>query len=177
MIADREVALRLARDRNLDRKLRVSSGSKYFWIYSLSLWEPDAFWRCVSEASAFATVGLIFASVVRGGFSPLIATTAFEYFLLGLVVAWVFNLGPWLQPTNLAVIFTFIFRLYRKHKTVDDLSAEEIGRMFPHRISAGKGDGTLVRIFVRIRQSPILGSLFLGSCFAAFLLALLLVSS
>ena len=55
----------------------------------------------------------------------------FEYFLLGLILMWVYNLGPWLHPTNLIVIFTFIFSLYRKNKTTEDLSAEDIGRLFP----------------------------------------------
>jgi hypothetical protein len=179
---DREVALRLAVDRDLDRKLRATSGSRFFWVYSLSLWDPDAFWKCASGASAFAIVWLILERSVPGASAsaPLAATASFECFLLGLAVMWTYQLGPWLHPTNLIVILTFIFRLYRKNKTLDDLSPLEINRLFPVDEGPGSssdGRAKLWRLFDRIRLSPVLGPLSLGASFAALLVALLLVAS
>lgn len=182
MSVDSEAALRLAVDRDLDRKLRVTSGSRFFWVYSLSLWDPDAFWKCASGASAFAIVWLILERSVPGASAsaPLAATASFECFLLGLVIMWVYQLGPWLHPTNLIVILTFIFRLYRKNKTLDDLSPLEIYRLFPADDEPGSsspGEVALWRLFTRIRRSPVLGPLTLGASFSALLVALLLIAS
>jgi hypothetical protein len=182
LLADREIALRLAVNRDLDRKLRIASGSRFFWVYSLSLWDPDAFWKCVSGASGFAFVWLTLERLVPGGFAsaPLTATAFFEWFLLGLILMWVYSLGAWLQPTNLAVIFTFIFRLYRKNKTLEDLSPQELNRLFPEKedhVSILNGQVVLWRLFIRIRRSPVLGSLILGSSLAILLIALLLMAS
>ena len=182
MLADREVALRLAVNRDLDRKLRIASGSRFFWVYSLSLWDPDAFWKCISGASAFAFMWLILERLVPGGFAsaPLTATAFFECFLFGLILMWVYSLGPWLHPTNLTVIFTFIFRLYRKNKTLNDLSPQELNRLFPEGDDPAltpSVQARLWRLFLRMRGSPVLGSLILGSSFAALLVALLLIAS
>jgi hypothetical protein len=157
--------------------LKALSGSRFFWVYSLSLWDTEAFWKCFSGASAFAMVGFIMTSVLTRQFTPLIATTIFEYFLLGLIIMWLYNLGPWLHPTNLLVIFTFTFRLYRKNKTVDDLSAEEIGRLFPGEGLVTGWSAALTPMFLRIRRSPVLGSLLLGSLFAVLMVGLLVASS
>jgi len=181
LLTDREVALRLATNRDVDRKLRTASSSRFFWLYSLSLWDPDAFWECVSGASAFAFVGLFLMRLTFIGFTPasLTAAAVFEYFLLGLILMWVYKLGPWLHPTNLIVIFTFIFRLYRKNKTIDDLSAEEIGRLFPfdEDSTSSHERATLAKLYRRVRQSPVIGSLLLGSLLAAFMIVLLLITS
>lgn len=182
MIADREIVLRLAVSRDLDRKLRVASGSRFFWVYSLSLWDPDAFWKCISGAAAFGFVGLVLERLLPGGFNsaPLTAIAVFEYFLIGLILMWLYNLGPWINPTNLAVIFTFIFRLYRKNMTLDDLSAQEISRLFPDEPDfalASKGDVSLWRLYRWIARSPVLGSLIVGSVFAALMVGLLLITS
>jgi hypothetical protein len=78
------------------------------------------------------------------------------------------------------VIFTFIFRLYRKNKTLDDLSPQELNRLFPEKedhVSIINGQVVLWRLFIRIRRSPVLGSLILGSSFATLLVALLLMAS
>jgi hypothetical protein len=181
LLADREVALRLATNRDVDRKPRIAAGSRFFWVYSLSLWDPDAFWKCISGASAFALVGLYLAGLMPGGFIParLTATVIFEYFLLGLILMWAYNLGPWLHPTNLIVIFTLIFRLYRNNLTMDDLSAQEIGRLFPEddpELDTG-GKAILSRLYLRIRRSSVLGSLILGLVLAALMVALLLLAS
>jgi hypothetical protein len=182
LLADREVALRLAVNRDLDRKLRIASGSRFFWVYSLSLWDPDAFWKCISGASAFAFMWLILERLVPGGFAsaPLTATAFFECFLFGLILMWVYSLGPWLHPTNLTVIFTFIFRLYRKNKTLDDLSPQELYHLFPEKgdpVSIPYGQVVLWTLFNRVRRSPVLMSLMLGASFAALLVALLLVAA
>jgi hypothetical protein len=183
LLADREVALRLATNRDVDRKLRVASSSRFFWVYSLSLWDPDAFWECVSGAAAFSIVGLFLISLTPAAaftHASLTATAMFEYFLLGLILMWLYKLGPWLHPTNLVVIFTFIFRLYRKNMTLNDLSAEEICRLFPQDkdpVFALKDHAVLSRLYLRIRRSPVMGSLLLGASFAAFLVALLLIMS
>jgi hypothetical protein len=182
LLSDREVALRLATNRDVDRKLRIASSSRYFWIYSLSLWDPDAFWKCVSGAAAFAFVGLLVMRLTSVGLmsASLTAAGMFEYFLLGLILMWVYSLGPWLHPTNLLVIFTFIFRLYRRNMTIDDLSAEEIGRLFPthnENPASAEEHPVLERLYRRIRQSPVLGSLVVGSSFAAFMILLLLITS
>jgi len=179
---NREIALRLAANRDVDRKLRIASASRFFWVYSLSLWDPEAFWKCVSGASAFALVALVLKGLGPGGFTsaPLTAGVMFEYFVLGLILMWLYNLGPWLHPTNFAVIFTFIFRLYRNNKTLDDLSAHEINRLFPEDgdpASTRKGHARLWRLRLRITRSPVLGSLVLGSTFAALMVALLLITS
>jgi hypothetical protein len=171
----------LATNRDIDRKLRIAAGSRFFWVYSLSLWDPDAFWKCISGASAFAFVGLYLARLMPGGLIPaqLTATVIFEYFLLGLILMWAYNLGPWLHPTNLTVIFTFIFRLYRRNMTIDDLSAQEINRLFPKedpKFDAGVKT-VLSRLFLRIRRSTVLGSLILGSVLAALMVALLVLAS
>lgn len=182
MLADREVALRLATNRDVDRKLRIAAGSRFFWVYSLSLWDPEAFWKCISGASAFALVGLFLERTLHVGFppTPLTATAVFEYFLLGLILMWAYNLGPsWLHPTNLIVIFTLVFKLYRKNMTLDDLSAQEIGRLFPEEdpgLDTGK-EAILSRVYLRIRRSPVLGSLMLGSSLAALMVALLLLTT
>jgi hypothetical protein len=182
LLADREVALRLASNMDVDRKLRIASNSRFFWIYSLSLWDPDAFWKCISGAAAFALVGLYLTAMMPAGFThvSLTATAMFEYFLLGLILMWFYNLGPWLHPTNLIVIFTFIFRLYRKNKTLNDLSAEEIGRLFPkdeNPVFSLRHYARLSRLYLRIRQSPVIGSLLLGASLAAFMVTLLLIMS
>jgi hypothetical protein len=181
LLADREVALRLATNRDVDRKLKIAAGSRFFWVYSLSLWDPDAFWKCISGASAFAFVGLCLAGLVPGGLIPaqLTVTVIFEYFLLGLILMWAYNLGPWLHPTNLTVIFTLIFRLYRRNMTMDDLSAQEIGRLFPKedpKLDTGV-KATLSRLFLRIRRSTVFGSLILGSVLATLMVALLVLAS
>lgn len=167
----------MANDRNLDRKLRTLSGSKYFWIYSLSLWEPDAFWRCVSGAATIATMGLLVTSILTGQVTRLDAISAMEFFMLGLALMWRYNLGAWLYPTNLLVIFTFIFRLYRKNKTVDDLSAEELWRLFPDPESTTSTKSPVGKVLAFLRRSPVLGSLLIGCCLALFLVSLLIVGS
>jgi hypothetical protein len=167
----------LANDRNLDRKLRTLSGSRFFWLYSLSLWEPDAFWKCVSGAATIATLGLLMTSVLTGQLTRLDGISAVEYFLLGLALMWRYNLGAWLYPTNLLVIFTFIFRLYRKNKTVDDLSAEELGRLFPGPGSAANAKSLSAKVLAFLRRSPVLGSLLIGCCLALFLVSLLIIGS
>jgi len=180
VLRDREVALRLATNRDVDRKLRVASSSRFFWIYSLSLWDPDAFWQCISGAAAFASVGLFLMRLTSVGFTPTSVTAAFEYFLLGLILMWVYKLGPWLHPTNLIVIFTFVFRLYRKNMTMDDLNAEEIGRLFPFHSQdrdSTHGRTRVARLYLRLRQSPVIGSLLLGASLAAFMILLLLITS
>ncbi len=176
------MALRLAVDRDLDRKLRITSGSRFFWVYSLSLWDPDAFWKCTSGASTFALVWLTLERFVPGGFSsaPLTAMAFFEWFLLGLILMWVYSLGPWLHPTNLAVIFTFIFSLYRNNKTLDDLSPKELNDLFPEKgdpAETPKAQALLWGLYTRIKGFPVIGSLVLGSTFAALLVALLLIAS
>ena len=181
MLSDREVSLRLAVDREVDRKLRAAASSRFFWVYALSLWDTDAFWRCVSGAAAFAVAGLFMAVLVPSfqlG-TQLMATVVFEYFLLGLILMWAYNLGPWLHPTNLAVIFTFIFRLYRKNKTTEDLSAQEIGSMFPDEDSASAGGWRSIphRLYLGIRRSTALGSLVLGSAFGAMMVSLVLIAA
>jgi len=175
MLADREVALRLAIDRNVDRKLRTATGSRFFWVYALSLWDPDAFWKCISGASGFALAGLLLAGVMPGMHLPsqFTATVIFEYFLIGLILMWVYNLGPWLHPSNLTVIFTFIFRLYRKNMTLGDLSAQEIGRMFPaDEPPSGAGWRSVPsRLYFWMRRSDVLGSLALGLFLGAVIIA------
>ncbi len=180
MIAEREVALRLAADKDIDRKLRVTSGSRFFWVYSLSLWDPDAFWKCISGASAFAMVGIALESFLPGqaGSAPLTATVSFEYFLLGLLLMWLYSLGPWLNPTNLSVIFVFLFGLYRKRRTVDDLSAGEIRRLFPEEEDVASHRGTLWwlwAIYLQLKRSPVTGSLIVGAVLASLVLAPLLL--
>lgn len=180
MLADREVALRLAANRDVDRKLKIAASSRFFWIYSLSLWDPDAFWKCIAGASAFAGMGLFLAMFVPTGLVPaqLTATVIFDYFLLGLILMWVYNLGPWLHPTNLVVIFTFVFRLYRKNMTMDDLTPRDIGRLFPEEdaeLSSGRRS-LLTRLFLRMRRSAVLGSLVLGSVLATLMVGLLLLA-
>jgi len=167
VLANREVALRLATNRDVDRKLKVAAGSRFFWLYSLSLWDPDAFWKCIAGASAFAGLGLCLSQAAPGFALPtqLTATVIFEYFFLGLLLMWAFNLGPWLNPKNFAVIFKLIFRLYRKNMSADDLSAEEIGRMFPDEAAELDSDrhGRPVRLIRRAKRSPVFGFLALGS--------------
>jgi len=181
LLANREAALRLATNRDIDRKLRTIVKSRFFWVYALSLWDPDAFWKCISGASAFAVVGLYLAGVAHGGFVPaqLTATVIFEYFVLGLILMWAYNLGAWLHPANFTIIFTLIFRLYRKNKTVEDLSAQELGRLFPEEDS--KPDNFVIaamsRLYLRVKRSPVLGSLIVGSLFAAMMVALLVLAS
>ena len=181
MLADREVAIRLAVDRDVDRKLRMAASSRFFWAYALSLWDPDAFWRCIGGASAFAFAGLFLARLLPGMNLPteLTATVIFEYFLLGLILMWAYNLGPWLHPTNLTVIFTFIFRLYRKNMTTGDLSAQEIGRMFPGDDSpAEHGWKSLPqRTYLWFRRSNALGPLVVGSGLGVLIVALLIIAS
>ena len=183
MLADREVALRLATDREVDRKLRIASDSRYFWAYALSLWDPDAFWGCVGGALGVAVVGFFIMCFTVGGLvaRPLIGTALFEFFLLGLVLMWIYNLGPWLHPTNLKVIFTFVFRLYRKQRNMDDLSAEEIGRLFPERNKEKKL--TLAErlspssIYASMEGSPVIGPLAAGLLLAVFFVLLLKVTA
>ena len=181
MLVNREVALRLATNKDVDRKLRIAVRSRFFWVYLLSLWDPDAFWKCMIGASAFTVVGLLLDSLIPSGSTTmqLTATVTFEYFLLGLILMWACNLGPWLHPTNLLVIFTLIFRLYRKNMTMDDLNAQEIGRLFPEADSGVDtgGKAILSRLYSRMVRSPVLGSLFLGSVLAALVVVLLLLAS
>lgn len=180
-MADREAALRLATSRDVDRKLRTVVSSRFFWVYALSLWDPDAFWKCITGASAFAFVGLCLATAAPpGGVLPpaqLTAAVIFEYFIFGLILMWVFSLGPWLNPRNLLVIFTFIFRLYRKNVTTADLSAEDIGRLFPEDDPEYDERSIFPRIYHRVMHSPVLGSLILGSLLAVLTVAPLLVAS
>ena len=131
----------------------------------------------MSGASGFAVIGLALTRTLPHSFTPVMATTVFEYFILGLILMWLYSLGAWLQPTNLIIIFTFIFRLYRRNKTVDDLSAEEIGRLFPDGVSETGFRGSLRRTILGIRGSPVVGSLLLGSSLAVLMVALLLASS
>lgn len=181
MLANREAALRLATNRDIDRKLKTIVKSRFFWVYALSLWDPDAFWKCISGATAFAVVGLYLAGVAHGGLIPaqLTATVIFEYFLLGLILMWAYNLGAWLHPANFTIIFTLIFSLYRKNKTVEDLSAQELGRLFPGEDSKPDSGifAAMSRLYLQMRRSPVLGSLMLGSLFAAMMVALLLLAS
>src|SRR5215467_11644156 len=118
MVTDLEVDLRLATNIDVDRKLRLASKSRYFWLYGLSLWDPEAFWKCFTGASAFALVGLLLlrSTVVAFVPSTLTVTAVFEFFVLGLILMWLYYLGPWVHPANLKVILTFVFRLYRKNK-------------------------------------------------------------
>jgi hypothetical protein len=182
MLAEREVALRLARNMDVVRKLRIACKSRFFWFYSLSLWDPEAFWKCVSGAGVFAVVAFLLmrVTVVRFATLPLTATVMFEYFLMGLILMWLYNLGPWIHPTNFKVILTFIFRLYRKNKSVDDLSAYDIGSLFPPQTEdlafTFRGVQSS-RTFARIERSSFLGPLFLGSIFAFVLTALLMLTS
>jgi hypothetical protein len=183
LLAEREIALRLARDINVIRKLKIACRSPFFWVYSLSLWDPEAFLSCISGGFAFALVGLLFMKITLVGFAPsaLTATATFEYFVLGLILMWLYYLGPWLHPTNLKVILTFIFRLYRQNKTVDDLSAEDISRLFPPKAQVNASNPTQSarssRIYARIERSSFFGPLLLGSIFAFVLIALLLITS
>jgi hypothetical protein len=179
LLADREAALRLATSRDVDRKLKIAVRSRFFWVYALSLWDPEAFWKCISGASAFALVGLCLGSAVPGGLLPaqLTVTVIFEYFMFGLILMWVFNLGPWLDPRNLLVIFTLIFRLYRKNVTADDLSAEDISRLFPEDDPDLAGQSIVTRLFHRARHSAVLGSLILGSLLAVLTVVPLLLAS
>ena len=178
MFADREAALRLATSRDVDRKLKTVAGSRFFWIYALSLWDPDAFWKCIAGASAFALVGVCLAGAAPEGILPaqLTAAVIFEYFVFGLILMWVFNLGPWLDPRNLLVIFTFIFRLYRKNVTTDDLSAEDIGHLFPEDDSERAERSVVSMLYHRVTHSPVLGSLILGSLLAVLTVAPLLLA-
>jgi len=181
VLATSEVALRLATNRDVDRKLRIAANSRFFWIYSLSLWDPDAFWKCIAGASAFAVVGLCLARATPGFFLPtqLTATVIFEYFAFGLILMWAFNLGPWLNPRNFSVIFTLIFRLYRKNMTADDLSAAEIGRLFPERAAEPdpKERAMLLRLLQRAKDSPVFEFLVLGSVIAALTVVVPLLMS
>jgi hypothetical protein len=191
MITEREVALRLAANGDVDRKLRVSSTSRFFWFYSLSLWDPDAFEQCVAGAAGFAAMAFLLTSLTFVGLErpSMVATSMFEYFLLGLIFMWFYSLGPWLQPTNLKVILTFVFRLYRKGKVLGDLSAEEISRLFPRRrdgqISTLKEHSNRSRISALIEMiegsaafgSLTVGALTVGALFAFFLVALLVMAS
>ena len=131
----------------------------------------------MSGATGFAMIGLALTRALPYAFTPVMATTVLEYFILGLVLMWLYILGDWLQPTNLIVIFTFIFRLYRRNKTLDDLSAEEIGRLFPDGVSERGLRGSLQRTLLRVRRSPVVGSLLLGSFFAVLMVAMLVISS
>jgi len=181
VLANSEVALRLATNRDVDRKLRIAASSRFFWIYSLSLWDPDAFWKCIAGASAFAGVGLCLARASPGFFLPtqLTATVIFEYFAFGLILMWAFNLGPWLNPRNFSVIFTLIFRLYRKNMTADDLSAEEIGRLFPEKApdSDATGQARPWRLLRRARDSPVFEFLVLGTVAASLMVVVPLLLS
>ncbi len=186
MITEREVALRLAANKDVDRKLRIASRSRFFWFYSLSLWDPDAFWQCVIGAAGFAAGAFLLTRVTFVGLAmpPLVATTMFEYFLLGLILMWLHSLGPWLQPTNLKVILTFVFRLYRKGKVVGDLSAEEIRSLFPSRrdgqtsaLSERPNPSRISVLVGMLETSAIFGSLTVGALFAFFLVALLVIAS
>lgn len=173
--------MRLATNKDVDRKLKITASSRFFWVYLLSLWDPDAFWKCMLGASAFTFVGLFLAMSIPGGSTTiqLTATVTFEYFLLGLILMWACNLGPWLHPTNLVVILTFIFRLYRKNMTMDELSAQEICRLFPEKNSELNAGGKAIfsGLYLRMRRSPVIGSLVLGSVLAALMVALLLLAS
>jgi hypothetical protein len=126
-------------------------------------------------------VGLFLARLMPGASATaqLTAMVTFEYFLLGLILMWACNLGPWLHPTNLGVIFTLIFRLYRKNKTMDDLSAQEIGRLFPEKEPEPNTGwkALLPRFYLWLRRSPVIGSLILGSVLATLMVALLLLAS
>jgi len=181
VLANSEVVLRLATNRDVDRKLRTAASSRFFWVYSLSLWDPDAFWKCIAGASAFAGVGLCLSWATPGFFLPtqLTATVIFEYFAFGLILMWAFNLGPWLNPRNFAVIFTFIFRLYRKNMTVDDLSADEIGRLFPERAPRFDSSAQITfwgRLW-RAMNSPIFEFLVLGTVAASLMVVVPLLMS
>jgi hypothetical protein len=181
LLVNREVALRLATNKDIDRKLKIAVGSRFFWVYLLSLWDPDAFWKCVLGASAFTVVGLFLMTLIPSGSTSmqLTASVAFEYFLLGLILMWACNLGAWLRPTNLVVIVTLIFGLYRKNKTMDDLSAQEIGRLFPENDSVPVTGRKVIfsRAYQRMRRSRVLGPLVLGSVLAALVVTLLLLAS
>lgn len=179
MIADREVALRLAVDRDVNRKLTTAARSRFFWAYALSLWDPDAFWKCVGGASAFAFAGLFLAGTMPGVHlaTQLTATLVVEYFLVGLILMWAFNLGSWLHPTNLMVIFTFIFRLYRKNLTTGDLSAQEIGRMFPEDPPSTGWRLAPMRVYLGLRRSTPVASLLLGTGLAGMMVAILLMAA
>jgi hypothetical protein len=183
LLTEHEVALRLARNKEVDRKLRMASRSPFFWFYSLSLWDPDAFWRCVSGAVGVSMVGFILIETTPARFAliPLTATTMFECFLLGLILMWTYHLGAWLHPVNFRVILTFIFQLYRKNKTLDDLSAREIDQLFTSQIERSKlGLTDLLKpsaIPAWLRSSPALGPLLVGVSFATFLVLLLHVAS
>jgi len=113
--------------------------------------------------------------------SPVTATAVFEFFVLGLILMWLYSLGPWIHPANLKVILTFVFRLYRKNKTVDDLSALDISRLF--RTRRGEPAFTWIQriqsseIYAQVVGSPFYGSLVTGGLFAFLLIALLMVTS
>jgi hypothetical protein len=179
LVPELEVALRLATNIDVDRKLRLASNSKYFWLYSLSLWDPEAFWQCFTGASAFAMVGLLLMRVTLVGFAPSTLTVMadLEFFALGLILMWLYHLGAWLHPANFKVILTLVFRLYRQNKTMNDLSAAEIGRLFPAR--RDRSTFTLAQriqssgIYVRIEDSHSFESLLTGSTFAILLSTLL----
>jgi hypothetical protein len=180
LIANREVVLRLATNRDVDRKLKTATSSRYFWLYSLSLWDPDAFWKCMAGASAFAAAGLLLARGAPGVLLPtqLSASVAFEYFLFGLVLMWAFSLGSWLNPKNFAIIYTLIFRLYRKNMTVDDLSPEEMGRLFPETGSelGSGGRADVLASLKRAKDSPVLRFLALGTLLATLTVAVPLLA-
>jgi hypothetical protein len=70
--------------------------------------------------------------------------------------------------------------LYRKNKTLNDLSPQELNRLFPEGDDPAltpSVQARLWRLFIRMRGSTVLGSLILGSSFAALLVALLLIAS
>lgn len=170
-----DVALRLATDASIDRKLKTVSRSRFFWVYSLSLWDIEAFRDCLTGALLFAAIGL----VLIGTNAPLTMKSVggvVDYFILGLILMWIFYLRNWLQPTNFKVLVKVLFRLYRKEKSLQELSAVEFKDMF---IFGERFPSVLVepfyRIYARIERSTVLGSLIMASLLALFVVGLLLL--
>ncbi len=135
----REVAMRLATNSEVDRRLKESTRSRFFWLYSISWWNPDAFVSCLLGASLISLVGVgIFSSaalLVNSAitFQALLSAigVGIEYFLVGLVITWPISLGSWYQLANRRVITIFVFKLYRKNKTTEDLSTQDLCALFP----------------------------------------------
>jgi hypothetical protein len=145
---DLEIALRLVGDEQFGRRLKSAVESKFFWIYSLSLWNPDALWKCLATAFGYSLGGAVALSLPG---SYITGTAAAFYvvfcFFAGLIGAWVAFLGSWVRPANLRVTLRLMFGLVRKNRAIADASVEELSVLFPRK---KQGEASLT--FERFRE-------------------------